>query len=62
MHFNVLLVCVLDESINTALSKVKLFMFQIHPGYFLVKLDIVSYLETYYQYDNAFELKKNEII
>lgn len=58
MHFNVLLVCVLDESINTALSKVKLFMFQIDPGYFLVKLDIVSYLETYYQYDNAFELKK----
>lgn len=58
MHFNVLLVCVLDESINTALSKVKLFMFQIHPGYFLVKLDILSYLETYYQYDNAFELKK----
>lgn len=58
MHFNVLLVCVLDESINTALSKVKLFMFQIHPGYFLVKLDIVSYLETYYQYNNAFELKK----
>lgn len=53
-----LLVCVLDASINTALSKVKLFMFQIHPGYFLVKLDIVSYLETYYQYDNAFELKK----
>lgn len=53
-----LLVCVLDASINTALSKVKLFMFQIHPGYFLVKLDIVSYLETYYQHDNAFELKK----
>lgn len=58
MHFNVLLVCVLDASINTALSKVKLFMFQIDPGYFLVKLDIVSYLETYYQYDNAFELQK----
>lgn len=58
MHFNVLLVCVLDASINTALSKVKLFMFQIDPGYFLVELDIVSYLETYYQYDNAFELKK----
>lgn len=58
MHFNVLLVCVLDASINTALNKVKLFMFQIHPGYFLVKLDILSYLETYYQYDNAFELKK----